>query len=42
VLSNVSYLAKVKNSDRHVTNEKEEHSEGGAKEAVKKEEKAHA
>ncbi len=41
VLPNVSYLAKIKNSDRHVTNEKEaaveEHLEG-----VKKEEKEHA
>jgi molybdopterin-containing oxidoreductase family iron-sulfur binding subunit len=41
VLPNVSYLAKVKNTDRHVTNEKEEHKEEGTKE-VKKEEKAHA
>jgi len=41
VLPNVSYLAKIKNTDRHVTNEKEE--EGGEhKEEVKKEEKAHA
>jgi molybdopterin-containing oxidoreductase family iron-sulfur binding subunit len=41
VLPNVSYLAKVKNTDRHVTNEKEEHQEEEMKE-VKKEEKAHA
>jgi molybdopterin-containing oxidoreductase family iron-sulfur binding subunit len=41
VLPNVSYLAKVKNTDRHVTNEKEEH-EGGEMKEVKKEEKAHA
>ena len=41
VLPNVSYLAKIKNTDRHVTNEKEE--EGGEhKEEVKKEEKVHA
>ena len=41
VLPNVSYLAKIKNTDRHVTNEHEE--EGGEhKEEVKKEEKAHA
>ena len=43
VLPNVSYLAKIKNSDRHVTNEKEEVSEGeGKMEGVKKEEKEHA
>lgn len=41
VLPNVSYLAKVKNTDRHVTNEKEE-GEGEMKEAAHKEEKAHA
>jgi molybdopterin-containing oxidoreductase family iron-sulfur binding subunit len=41
VLPNVSYLAKVKNTDRHVTNEKELPGEGEMKE-VKKEEKAHA
>ncbi len=39
VLPNVSYLAKVKNTDRHVTNEKEE--EGGHG-AGHKAEKAHA
>ncbi|MEP7141479.1 MAG: TAT-variant-translocated molybdopterin oxidoreductase [Ferruginibacter sp.] len=37
VLPNVSYLAKIKNTDRNVTNEKEEHMEGGVKE-----EKTHA
>jgi molybdopterin-containing oxidoreductase family iron-sulfur binding subunit len=37
VLPNVSYLAKVRNTDRHVGVE-----EGGEKEEVKKEEKAHA
>ena len=42
VLPNVSYLAKVKNTDRHVTNEKEEPVEEGTKESVKKEEKEHA
>ena len=43
VLPNISYLAKIKNSDRHVTNEKEEASEGeGKTEGVKKEEKEHA
>jgi MoCo/4Fe-4S cofactor protein with predicted Tat translocation signal len=43
VLPNVSYLAKIKNSDRHVTNEKEEAPEGeGKMEGVKKEEKEHA
>ncbi|MFZ4059239.1 MAG: 4Fe-4S dicluster domain-containing protein, partial [Ferruginibacter sp.] len=40
VLPNVSYLAKIKNSDRHVTNEKEEHAAPG-KEAHSVE-KAHA
>ena len=38
VLPNVNYLAKIKNTDRHVTNEKEE----GKKEEGKKEEKEHA
>jgi molybdopterin-containing oxidoreductase family iron-sulfur binding subunit len=38
VLPNVSYLAKIKNTDRKVTNEKEE----GHMEAVHTEEKAHA
>ena len=32
VLPNVSYLAKIKNTDRHVTNEKEEEAEETAKE----------
>ena len=40
VLPNVNYLAKIKNSDRHVTNEKEETAEPA--EGVKKEEKEHA
>ncbi|MFT3681934.1 MAG: TAT-variant-translocated molybdopterin oxidoreductase [Ferruginibacter sp.] len=40
VLPNVSYLAKIKNTDRHVTNELEE--EHGGEHAEKKEEKAHA
>lgn len=31
VLPNVSYLAKIKNTDRHITNEKEEEPEGGEK-----------
>jgi Fe-S-cluster-containing dehydrogenase component len=39
VLPNVSYLAKVKNTDRHVTNEKEEHHGAGEKHEAKKEEK---
>ena len=38
VLPNVSYLAKIKNTNRNVTNEKEEESHG----EMKKEEKAHA
>ncbi len=38
VLPNVSYLAKVKNTDREVTNEKEEHEEA----AAEKKEAAHA
>ncbi len=38
VLPNVSYLAKVKNTDRHITNEKEE----GEKKEEKKDEKTHA
>jgi MoCo/4Fe-4S cofactor protein with predicted Tat translocation signal len=42
VLPNVSYLAKVKNTDRHVTNEKEEHEAGEHKEAGHTAEKAHA
>ena len=41
VLPNVSYLAKIKNSDRHVTNEKEEEAEG-KEEGVKKVEKEKA
>ena len=41
VLPNVNYLAKIKNSDRHVTNIKEE-AEGPAAEGVKKEVKEHA
>jgi molybdopterin-containing oxidoreductase family iron-sulfur binding subunit len=41
VLPNVSYMAKVKNTDRHVTNEKEEEGEHKELGAVK-EEKAHA
>ncbi len=40
VLPNVSYLAKIKNSDRHVTNEKAEETEGAEK--VNKVEKEHA
>ena len=32
VLPNVSYLAKIKNTDRNVTNEKEEHAEVAGKE----------
>ncbi len=31
VLPNVSYLAKIKNTDRHVTNEKEEEGHGEKK-----------
>jgi len=43
VLPNVSYLAKVKNTDRHVTNEKEsENGFEGEKEGHKEAEKAHA
>ena len=41
VLPNVNYLAKIKNSDRHVTNMKEE-AEGPAAEGAKKEVKEHA
>lgn len=41
VLPNVSYLAKIKNTDRHVTNEKEEEGGHGEKKAEHKEEKAH-
>jgi MoCo/4Fe-4S cofactor protein with predicted Tat translocation signal len=41
VLPNVSYLAKVKNTDRQVTNEKEAHEAAGEKKEVKKE-AAHA
>ncbi len=42
VLPNVNYLAKIKNTDRHVTNEKEE-GEGAEKPEAKKEaEKEHA
>ena len=37
VLPNVSYLAKVKNTDRHVTNEKEEEGENEIKEGKKEE-----
>ena len=37
VLPNVSYLAKVKNTDRHVTNEKEHGEHGGEKHEAKKE-----
>ena len=40
VLPNVSYLAKIKNSDRHVTNEKEEETESAEK--ANKVEKEHA
>ncbi len=40
VLPNVSYLAKIKNTDRNVTNAKEEEHHGGG--AEKKAEKAHA
>jgi hypothetical protein len=40
-LPNVSYLAKIKNSDRHVTNEKEE-GEEEKHEGAKTAEKEHA
>ena len=40
VLPNVSYLAKIKNSDRHVTNEKEAGGQGN-EEGAKKIEKEH-
>ena len=40
VLPNVNYLAKIKNSDRHITNEKEEGAEHA--EGAKKNEKEHA
>ena len=41
VLPNVSYLAKIKNTDRHVTNEKAEEGGHGEKNAAHKAEKAH-
>jgi len=43
ILPNVSYLAKIRNTDREVSAVKEEgHKEEGHKEEAKKEEKAHA
>ncbi len=42
VLPNVSYLAKIKNTDRHVTNEKEAEEHGAGMKEEHKEEKAHA